>query len=192
MYNFLNDIITTISSKFSKSIEYNLNYNHNSPVVNTNVSNDVFFDYQQIIRIRQFLSNPKNLEKVINFYKKNTNILDKFYDVFFNSTEDDIILNNYKSVTKEQFLDVYDFSLDYNIIDNIDSSNDKILIINLYKLYESRQFELGQNIFDIFDEKKYFPLKLGNLCYMTNYSKLNVIIWLIEIGFYDANINLEN
>ena len=192
MYNFLNDIITTISSKFSKSIEYNLNYNHNSPVVNTNVSNDVFFDYQQIIRIRQFLSNPKNLEKVINFYKKNTNILDKFYDVFFNSTEDDSILNNYKSVTKEQFLDVYDFSLDYNIIDNIDSSNDKILIINLYKLYESRQFELGQNIFDIFDEKKYFPLKLGNLCYMTNYSKLNVIIWLIEIGFYDANINLEN
>ena len=83
---------------------------------------------------------------------------------------------------------MYDFNIDSFMIDCIKSSNNDVLIINLYKLYKNKQFEVGKNIFNINDKNKYFPLKYGNLCFMTSFAKLNVIIWLIQIGFYKTNI----
>ena len=64
------------------------------------------------------------------------------------------------------------------------SCKDKVSI-NLNKLYEAEQIMVDYSLFNINNDKKYFPLKKDKLCYLTNLSKLNVIIWLIEIGFYD-------
>lgn len=104
--------------------------------------------------------------------------------------------NNYfKILNKDCFLNVYDFSIDHDLIELeelfLNKKNENFIKLNLLKLYESRRFELGNNIFDIHCNKKYFPLKFDELCFMTNFPKLNVIIWLIDIGFYDYFIKNE-
>ena len=74
-----------------------------------------------------------------------------------------------------------------NISDNkslFTSCKDKVSV-NLNKLYETEQLMVDSSLFNIYNNKKYFPLKKDQLCYLTNLSKLNVIIWLIDIGFYD-------
>ena len=148
---------------------------------------DVFFDLQQVIHIRQFLSNEQNLKKVIDFYKKSTGYLDAFKSIFTSHE------NKYKTLNKEEFLNVYDFALDYDLISykKIKNTN-KYLKVNLLKLYNSRLFEVGENTFDINNNNKYFPLKYGDLCFMTNFAKLNVIVWLIEMGFYNCYIDNKN
>ena len=59
------------------------------------------------------------------------------------------------------------------------------MCINLQKIYQEEQMINDYEIFDIENKSKYFPLKKGDLCFMTNYAKLNVVRWLIETGIYD-------
>ena len=166
----------------------------------------VFFDYQQKIKIRQHLGNERNLKKVIDFYKKSEGYLDKFMKIIEsqriiqNTSNPKICDNmehlnnpsNYMLIDKIKFLNYYSLNFDFDIIDyKFEESNDDYLKINLLKIYNSRMFELGEENFDILDERKYFPLRDGDLCYMTNFPKLSVVIWLIDIGFYDYNHNQQ-
>ncbi len=148
------------------------------------------------------MGNQNNLKKVIDFYKKSEGYFDKFMKIIdvqriIQNTSNPKICddmehlnhpNNYMLVDKLKFLDYYSLNFDFDIIDyKFEESSDDYLKINLLKIYNSRMFEIGVENFDILDERKYFPLKDGDLCYMTNFSKLSVVIWLIDIGFYDYN-----
>ena len=152
-----------------------------------------FFNYQQIIMIRQYLSKSENLDKVIDFYKpikgylaEFKNIINKFQLKFYESQDDNNNNNNYILLDKKKFLKYYNIRSEFKYIDyKYDPNLNKFVFINLPKLYLQRQIEVGENIFNINDNRKYFPLQKGDLCYLTNLSMINVIIWLIEIGFYD-------
>ena len=153
---------------------------------------EFFFNYSEIIKIQQYLNKDNNLDKVLYFYKESSNYLqqtkdilnDKYRNIFLNKEK---FLNYYKiehdntSITNNVFLKFIKFDDTKNLYT---SCRDKTSV-NLSKLYETEQIMVDKSLFDIYNNKKYFPLKKDQLCYLTNLSKLNVIIWLIEIGFYD-------
>jgi hypothetical protein len=138
--------------------------------------------YSEIINIQQFLNIESNIDKVIYFFKDSNNsfnktistINDKYRIIFIDKEKFNIYYN-------ESINESYYKLLDNNICTGI---SDKVSV-NLNKLYELEKFLSDENVFNLFNNKKYFPLKKGDLCYMTNLPKLNVIIWLIKIGFYD-------
>ena len=170
------------------TLNYNKTTNFNNNM-NINIKDENMFYNTQILKIRKYLEKDTNLDKVINFYKKNTGLLDKFY-YFINSNN----LNNSINLPYDVFQKYYDDldnisfikRIDYSIEPNIKKENNNTLIkVDLLELYLSRQEELGIEIFNINDNRKYFPLQKNSLCFMTNFAKLNVIQWLIEIGFYN-------
>ena len=153
---------------------------------------EYFYDYSEIIKIQQYLNRDDNLDKVLLFYKESSNFLqqlldiinDKYRHIFLNKEK---FLNYYKNESDNTKLSNNTFLKFMDIKDNksiYTSCRDKISV-NLSKLYDNEQLILGSSVFNIHNNKKYFPLKKGQLCYITNLSKLNVIIWLIDIGFYD-------
>ena len=143
----------------------------------------------QIIKLRNFLEQENNLNKVINFYKQNTGLMDKFMNILGSVGQNQNINLPFCMFTKyyDNLKNIsYIRNIKYKIEPNIKKENNNTIIrINLVELYESRQEELGMEIFNIFDERKFYPLQKNELCFMTNFAKLNVIKWLIDIGFYN-------
>lgn len=153
---------------------------------------EFFHNYSEIIKIQQYLNKDDNLDKVLYFYKESSNFLqqtqeilnDKYRNIFLDKEK---FLNYYKSENNENTIENNTFLKFINITDNkslYTSCRDKVSV-NLNKLYETEQLMIDSSLFNIYNNKKYFPLKKDQLCYLTNLSKLNVIIWLIDIGFYD-------
>ena len=54
--------------------------------------------------------------------------------------------------------------------------------INLNHIYSEEQVMIDRQFFDIENKDTYYPL--GEDIF-TSFAKLNVVRWLIEIGFYD-------
>ncbi len=153
---------------------------------------EFFYNYSEIIKIQQYLNKDDNLDKVLYFYKQSSNFLeqtleilnDKYRTIFLDKN---IFLNYYKIENNENTKEQNTFFKFINMTDNkylYTSCKDKVSV-NLNKLYESEQLMVDSSLFNIYNIKKYFPLKKDQVCYLTNLSKLNVIIWLIDIGFYD-------
>ena len=153
---------------------------------------DFFHNYSEIIKIQQYLNKDDNLDKVLYFYKESSNFLqqtqeilnDKYRNIFIDKEK---FLNYYKIENNENTQEQTMLLKFNNISDKkslFTSCKDKVSV-NLNKLYETEQLMVDSSLFNIYNNKKYFPLKKDQLCYLTNLSKLNVIIWLIDIGFYD-------
>lgn len=158
---------------------------------------EFFHNYSEIIKIQQYLNKDDNLDKVLYFYKESSNFLqqtqeilnDKYRNIFLDK---ETFLNYYKSENNETTIENNTFLKFINMTDNkslYTSCRDKVSV-NLNKLYETEQLMVDSSLFNIYNNKKYFPLKKDQLCYLTNLSKLNVIIWLIDIGFYDYLKNI--
>lgn len=138
-----------------------------------NIIRCTFERYVELIELRQFLGNDNNLEKVINFYKNPENYIKKAIE---------IINDEYRYVflNKETFLNYYKgyFTEEQLTLVN----NDELAYINLNNLYLEEQMIIDKEFFNIENKNNYYPLE-PNL--LTNLPQLNVVRWLIEIGFYD-------
>ena len=133
--------------------------------------------YIKQIKINQFLQNSENLNKTINFYKHSTKLC-----INLRRLLDD----KYRHI----FIDCNKFYNYYGGKDNcpinyVKNECENVVCINLQEIYEEEQMINDIEIFDIENKRKYFPLKKDDLCFMTNYAKLNVVRWLIETGIYD-------
>ena len=145
------------------------------------IENSLYY-YIETIKINQFLKdeNETNLNKVIDFYRYSTQLSTKLKN---------IINDKYRFiyVNSETFYNYY--GKDNSLIEVIDTDDDNLVCINLQKLYCEEQLLVGKELFNINNKEKYVSLSNGDLCFMTSYAKLNVVIWLIKTGIYDF---LEN
>ena len=139
---------------------------------------NAFDSYIEIIKINQFLreEDTKNLNKVIDFYRYSTQISTKLKNIINDKYR-------YIFVNADKFYEYY--GRNNNLIEILDCEDEELVCINLQKLYCEEQLLVGKELFDINNKEKYVSLRKGDLCFMTNYSKLNVIIWLIQTGIYD-------
>lgn len=166
---------------FSRKNNNNDNKVDNSPINKDDIEYSLN-NYIETIKINQFLKNENetNLNKVINFYRYSTQL----------STKLENIINDkyrYIFVNAELFYNYYGH--DNKLIEVIECNDDNVVCVNLQKLYCEEQLLVGKELFNINNKEQYVPLRLNNLCFMTNYPKLNVTIWLIKTGLYDY---LEN
>ena len=173
--NLLNHHLNNLDENYYEFLKWNYKVDKSSPqkedIINASEN------YIQNIKINQFLQNPDNLNKVINFYRYSTKL-------FFNLKR--LLNDKYRII----FIDCNKFYNYYGGKDNcpisyVKNECENVVCIILYELYEEEQLINGDDIFDIYNEEKYFPLKQDDLCFMTNYARLNVIKWLIETGIYD-------
>ena len=180
LFNINFDLLTKNTKntdKISKEIDTNEIYH--VPICKDDME-DFFNNYSEIIKIQQYLNKDDNLDKVLLFYKESNNFFqqtldilnDKYRNVFLDKQ---MFLNYYKnendgsSISKDAYLKFINMTNDKYIYT---SCKDKISV-NLNKLYESEQLMVDISLFNINNNKKYFPLKKGQLCYITNLSKLN-------------------
>ena len=134
--------------------------------------------YIETIKINQFLQdeNNTNLNKVIDFYRYSTQLSTKLKNIINDKYR-------YIFVNAEIFYNYY--GRNNSLIEVINTDDDKIVCINLHKLYCEEQLLIGKELFNINNKEKYVSLKNGDLCFLTSYARLNVVIWLIQTGFYD-------
>ena len=181
-----------LSNNIKKENDSNKNETQNNIDTNLKDKDDIeefFYNYSEIIKIQQYLNKDDNLDKVLYFYKESSNFLqqtleiinDKYRNIFIDK---ELFLKYYKDDSNNEDKTYLKFINMKNNKDIYTSCKDKISV-NLNKLYEIEKIFIDDSLFNIYNTKKYFPLKKGQLCYLTNLSKLNVIIWLIKIGVYD-------
>lgn len=179
-------------------------FSNNSNNTNNNINNNLitkekqiecFSYYYDYVKIEQFLQNEENLEKVIKFYKPSTKYLVKLKNIIKNNTELKFKIktkeNDYYIYQKNNYNNDSDSDNDNNNLNNVLEENIKF---NINILYENERLIRDYNYFDIDNESKYYPLQFKSkyLCYWTNISRLNVIIWAIKIGLYDLFENKIN
>ena len=182
-FTLFNILLTYIIKKSIKDDLVNNYLIHHRRFLTTPFNNDsviitdLFENYIEMANIRRFIENKENLDKVVDFYKHSTEYLtkatdiieDKYRFVFVNK-------NKFMDYYKDHFINEEDLTL---------VSNDQLVSVNLYNLYQEKLSDSNGILFNIHDERKYFPVRKGDVCFFTNLSKLNTIKWLIEIGFYD-------
>ena len=171
----INFELTSLDIRYYEYLKWNHRVDKSSPLKEDMI--EASKQYVQNIKINRFLADEKNLEKTINFFRYSTRL-------HLNLKR--ILQDKYRHI----FIDCQTFYNYYGGKDEcpvnyIKNECENVVCINLREIYEEEQMINGINIFDIHNNDKYYPLKKGDLCFMTNYAKLNVIKWIIEIGIYD-------
>jgi len=156
-------------------IDYDIYNNKKKHILNKIKYNNknCFERYVELIELRQFLENRENVEKVLNIYKNSNRYLektrqilnDKYRCVFLDKTK---FLNYYRGYYTEE---------DVTLV-----NNEEMIHINLNHIYSEEQVMIDRQFFDIENKDTYYPL--GENIF-TSFATLNVVRWLIEIGFYD-------
>lgn len=155
-------------------IEHINNLLHDNQKQKQNKNKNTFERYVELIELRQFLANKDNQGNILKIYEdphKYINktiklINDKYRNIFLDKTK---FLNYYRGYFTEKELTLI--------------NNDELVYINIHNLYHDEQLLIGKNMFDIENTDTYYPLDSNIL---TSFAKLNVIRWLVEIGFYDV------
>ena len=128
-------------------------------------------NYIEVIKIRRFFDNIENKEKLFNIYNNEFmtssifNVLTDYNDKLYIET------NKYTNYYKKKL-----------------SVETEYIHINIKELYEEEQsIFIDKDLFDIKNNKGYYRIYdyINNKYIYTNFAKLNVYKWIIELGIYD-------
>ena len=181
---FMNYIYNYVCS-YRLAKKYQRIYNRNKLLINqinnllqdnqsqNQIIKNTFERYVELIELRQFLENKENKSNILKIYDEPYKYIDKTIK---------LINDKYRYVflDKTKFLNYYRGYFVENDLTLV--NNDELVYINIHNLYHDEQLLIGKNMFDIENTDTYYPLD-NNIS--TSFAKLNVIRWLIEIGFYD-------
>ena len=131
----------------------------------------VFDNYIEMIKIRRFFSDSENKNKLFNIFK-NESIIISIHR----------ILTDYN---EKMFIETKKYN-DYYKLDKKEPSS--YTALNIKQLYEEEQIiYMDTELFDIKNNKGYYKIydSENEKDIYTNFAKLNVYRWIIELGIYD-------
>jgi len=132
---------------------------------------NVLYNYIEVIKIRRFFENFENKEKLFNIYN-NKFMISSIYNVLIDYNRKLYIeTSKYTNYYKEGSF----ISTEY-------------MPINIKELYEEEQrIFIDKNLFDIKNNKGYYKIydHMNDKYIYTNFAKLNVYRWIIDLGIYD-------
>lgn len=156
---------------YKKERDYYYEYNVIDYQPDRDEIKNVLDNYIEVIKIRRFFGDNKNQEKLFNIYN-NEFMLSSIFNVLIDYNDKLYIeTKKYEKYYKKE-----------------SSVSTEYMPINIKQLYEEEQnIFIDKDLFDIKNNKGYYKkYDYVNSKYIyTNFAKLNVYKWIIELGIYD-------
>ena len=173
--------ILTLYFGYHYYLKFNINYqNKIINIIQDKINKDevgtIFDNYIEIIKIRRFFEDFKNKQKLINIYN-DEKLISCIHNVLIN-------YDKYIYIEKNKYENYYKKNVEFQDI-NIENRYIPLKIKDLYE--EEQSIFIDITLFDIKNNKGYYKIfdHINNKEIYTNFAKLNVYKWIIEIGVYD-------